>query len=119
MFLFQASLANAKLAQINATRDNTDNMMPPNKANVLRPRTAHADQRNTLGDIGNKVSAITISEGTKKGHGPIKKEIVQLNTQQQKVLTKQKATSSLKSVSELNNKIITQVCKCKFQQSFN
>lgn len=103
-----ASLANAKLAQMNANRDNTDNMLPPNKSNVLRPRTAHPDQRSTLGDIGNKVSAITISEGTKKGHGPIKKEIVQLNTQQQKVLTKQKATTSLKSVSEVNNKIITQ-----------
>lgn len=103
-----ASLANAKLAQMNANRDNAD-MLPPNKTNVLRPRTAHPDQRNTLGDIGNKVSAITISEGTKtKGHGPIKKEIVQLSSHQQKVLTKQKATTALKSVAEINNKVITQ-----------
>lgn len=103
-----ASLANAKLAQMNINRDATDEMMPIKAG--LRPRTAHPDQRSTLGDIGNKVSAITISEGTKKGngHGPIKKEIVQLSSHQHKVLTKQKATTSLKSVSEVNNKIITQ-----------
>nr|AAC35952.1 cyclin B [Dreissena polymorpha] len=83
------------LQQINS--DNIDQI--PGKAQLLqRPQTSHLMQRNTLSDIGNQVSAITISDASKKG--PIKKEIVQVNPRQQKALTKTKATTSLKALAE-------------------
>lgn len=65
---------------------------------IQRPLTSHASNRNALGDIGNKVSAISISDASKKG--PVKKEIVQLTSRQQKILTKSKATTSLKGLVE-------------------
>nr|P13952.1 RecName: Full=G2/mitotic-specific cyclin-B [Spisula solidissima]CAA33513.1 unnamed protein product [Spisula solidissima] len=64
-----------------------------------RPHTSHASQRNTLGDIGNQVSAITISDVPRKDP-IIKKEIVHLSSHQHKILTKSKATTSLKSLAE-------------------
>ncbi|XP_069137940.1 G2/mitotic-specific cyclin-B-like [Argopecten irradians] len=68
---------------------------------VARP-VSHAGQRSALGDIRNKVSAISI-DPTKK-QTAIKKEIVQLSNklqpQQSLVLNKTKATSSLKSLIE-------------------
>lgn len=80
--------------------ENTDQVITAMKSNLQqRPHTSHASQRNALGDIGNKVSAISISDNVGK-KGPIKKEIVQLASQQQKVLTKNKATSSLKALVE-------------------
>lgn len=80
--------------------ENAD-VLPPSKASLVqRPQTAHPLQRNTLGDIGNKVSAITITDGIKRG--PVKKEIVQISTKQQKALTKSKATSSLRTLAETN-----------------
>ena len=86
---------------MNINRENPDLIMPVSKNTMMqRPHTTHASHRNTLGDIGNKVSAITI-DGSKKA--PVKKEIVQLTSKQQKVLTKNKATSSLKSLAETNN----------------
>lgn len=96
-----ANLANAKLAQMNMNRENTEHIIPVSKNTMVqRPHTSHASHRNALGDIGNKVSAITIDGGKK---APVKKEIVQLTTRQQKVLTKNKATSSLKALAETNN----------------
>lgn len=97
-----ANLANAKLSQINMmNRETTEHIIPVGKNTMVqRPHTSHANHRNALGDIGNKVSAITI-DGSKKA--PVKKEIVQLTTRQQKVLTKSKGTSSLKALVETNN----------------
>lgn len=82
--------------------ENTDQIIVATKSSVVqRPHTSHATHRNALGDIGNKVSAISISDVSKKG--PVKKEIVQLTTrQQQKILTKSKGTTSLKSLAEDN-----------------
>lgn len=92
-----ANLANARMMLDN---ENTDQVITAMKSNLQqRPHTSHASQRNALGDIGNKVSAISISDNVGK-KGPIKKEIVQLASQQQKVLTKNKATSSLKALVE-------------------
>lgn len=79
-------------------------IIPPSKAHLLqRPQTANMP----LGDIGNKVSAITISDHAVK-RGPVKKEIVQIVTRQQKALTKSKATSSLRTLAETN--VLPQVC---------
>ncbi|XP_060083337.1 G2/mitotic-specific cyclin-B-like [Ylistrum balloti] len=68
---------------------------------VARP-VSHAGQRSALGDIRNKVSAISIDPSKKQT--AIKKEIVQLSnklqSQQSLVLNKTKATSSLKSLIE-------------------
>lgn len=91
-----ASLANARTHSNNKS---TDQNIAATKSNMIqRPVTSHASHRNALGEIGNKVSAITISDVTKKG--PIKKEIVQLTSRQQKILTKSKATTSLKALAE-------------------
>lgn len=94
----RAASANlARLAQINSE---DANQIPANKAHI-RPRTAlQTTQRNTLGDIGNKVSAISISDGTKKG--AITKEIIQVNKPTHKVITKSKATVSLRALAEPN-----------------
>ena len=96
----QANLANAKLAQINMNRENTEHILPVKNTMVQRPHTSHASHRNALGDIGNKVSSITLDNGKK---APVKKEIVQLTTRQQKILSKNKGTSSLKALAETNN----------------
>ncbi|WAR00193.1 CCNB-like protein [Mya arenaria] len=91
----------ASASQRMVLQSNADNMDAISQAKAhlqQRPQTAHALQRNTLGDIGNKVSAIQITDGNKKG--PIKKEIVQINTRPQKALTKAKATSSLRALAE-------------------
>ncbi|XP_060572470.1 G2/mitotic-specific cyclin-B-like [Ruditapes philippinarum] len=91
-----ASLANART---HSNSENTDQIIAATKSNMIqRPLTSHASHRNALGDIGNKVSAISISDATKKG--PVKKEIVQLTSRQQKILTKSKATTSLKALAE-------------------
>jgi len=104
VLLFQAN-------QRMALQTNVDIM--ETKASLLRPHTAHAVQRSTLGEIGNKVSAIQISDGSK---GPIKKEIVHINavnTRLQKAITKTKATSSLRALVEEHPK---QVCNFWFYQ---
>lgn len=80
-----------------------------------RPHTSHASQRNTLGDIGNQVSAITISDVPRKD--PIKKEIVHLTSHQQKILTKSKATTSLKGLVEESN--VPKVSKLLFKVLFS
>lgn len=98
--VLQANLAHHRMALQTNVEENAD-VLPPSKASLVqRPQTAHPLQRNTLGDIGNKVSAITITDGIKKG--PVKKEIVQISTKQQKALTKSKATSSLRTLAETN-----------------
>ena len=96
----QANLANAKLAQMNMNRENTEHILPVKNTMVQRPHTSHASHRNALGDIGNKVSSITLDNSKK---APVKKEIVQLTTRQQKILSKNKGTSSLKALAETNN----------------
>jgi len=89
--------ASANIARMINSED--INQIPANKAHILRPRTAaQASQRNTLGDIGNRVSSINISEGTKKG-GIITKEIIK---PAQKALVKSKATVSLRALAEPN-----------------
>ena len=94
--------------QQNINIENTDHTVPVGKTSLLnRPHTAHPMQRNALGDIGNKVSEIKISDGNNK-KGPVKKEIIQLNSRQQKILTKSKATTSLRGLAESN--VVTQVC---------
>ena len=100
------------MSQMNINRENTEHIPVTKNTMVQRPHTSHANHRNALGDIGNKVSAITI-DGSKKA--PVKKEIVQLTTKQQKVLTKNKATSSLKALAETNNVevVVKQVCIIK------
>ena len=97
----QANLANAKLAQMNMNRENTEHILPVKNTMVQRPHTSHSSHRNALGDIGNKVSSITLDNAGKKA--PVKKEIVQLTTRQQKILSKNKGTSSLKALAETNN----------------
>lgn len=93
-----ANLANARML---TNSENTDQIIATTKSNMIqRPQTSHASHRNALGDIGNKVSAISISDVAKKG--PVKKEIVQLTSRQQKILTKSKATTSLKALAEDN-----------------
>ncbi|KAL4227464.1 G2/mitotic-specific cyclin-B2 [Mactra antiquata] len=87
--------ASANLANARMRRDETGQMISHLKD---RPYTSHASQRNTLGDIGNQVSAITISDGPRKD--PIKKEIVQLTSHQHKAFTRNKATVSLKALTE-------------------
>ncbi|XP_045215937.1 G2/mitotic-specific cyclin-B-like [Mercenaria mercenaria] len=95
----RAASANLANARMHTNSENTDQIIAATKSNLVqRPHTSHASQRNALGDIGNKVSAITISDATKKG--PVKKEIVQLTSRQQKILTKSKATTSLKALAE-------------------
>ena len=97
----QANLANAKLAQMNMNRENTEHILPvKNTMQVQRPHTSHTSHRNALGDIGNKVSAITLDNSKK---APVKKEIVQLTARQQKILSKNKGTSSLRALAETNN----------------
>ena len=81
--------------------ENSDVILQSKASLLQRPQTAYAVQRNTLGDIGNKVSAITISDHAVK-KGPIKKEILQISTRQQKALSKSKATSSLRTLAETN-----------------
>lgn len=94
----RAASANIANARMHADNDIGDEVATLKSNMIQRPHTSHASQRNALGDIGNKVSAITISDHVKKG--PVKKEIVQLTSQQQKALTKSKATSSLRAFAE-------------------
>ncbi|XP_033750893.1 G2/mitotic-specific cyclin-B-like [Pecten maximus] len=93
---------NVKIA---INKENPDLKALTTKTNGLGLATrpvSHAGQRSALGDIRNKVSAISIDQSKKQA--AIKKEIVQLSnklqSQQSLVLNKTKATSSLKSLIE-------------------
>ena len=76
-------------------RENTDATVLA-KTMAVRP-TSHTGQRSALGDIGNKVKAISID--TTKKPAAIKKEIIQ-PADKSKVLNKNKGTTSLKSLVE-------------------
>lgn len=107
MAVTRAQSANVLIQNVKITlnKENPDSKALLTKTNGLgigllaRP-VSHAGQRSALGDIRNKVSAITIDPGKKQA--AIKKEIVELPnklpSQQSLVLNKAKATSSLKSL---------------------
>ncbi|KAK3602761.1 hypothetical protein CHS0354_027757 [Potamilus streckersoni] len=95
-----SQLVNPKMA-VSINRENTDVIM---LSKMQRPNTALANHRAALGDIGNKVSAITL-DGSKKA--AVKKEIIQTTAgTKQKTLSKAKATSSLKNLVEVDNNVV-------------
>lgn len=96
VYLFQANIEGSlKLAP---SRENTDAII----ASKTMTRAAH---RAALGDIGNKVSKMTIDASKK----PIKKEIIQ--AAKGRTLQKNKATSSLKSA-DIEIYRVTMLKKC-------
>ncbi|KAL3866550.1 hypothetical protein ACJMK2_043841 [Sinanodonta woodiana] len=95
-----SQLVNPKMA-VSINRENTDVIM---LSKMQRPNTALANHRAALGDIGNKVSAITL-DGSKKA--AVRKEIIQTTAgTKQKTLSKAKATSSLKNLVEVDSNIV-------------
>lgn len=104
LFVLQANVL-IQNVKITLNKENPDSKALLTKTNgpgigLLARPVSHAGQRSALGDIRNKVSAITIDPGKKQA--AIKKEIVELPnklpSQQSLVLNKAKATSSLKSL---------------------
>jgi hypothetical protein len=86
-------------------RENTDATVLA-KTMAVRP-TSHTGQRSALGDIGNKVKAISID--TTKKPAAIKKEIIQ-PADKSKVLNKNKGTTSLKSLVE---NVVSKLSSCE------
>lgn len=90
LLIFQANIL-AQNSKMTINRENPDALLM-GKMEMQRP-ASHAGQRLALGDIGNKVSAVTI-DGNNKKPAAIKKEIIHPVSKPK--LPKSKATSSLK-----------------------
>lgn len=93
-FIFQANIMSQTHKGMPLNRENTDAALLA-KTMAGRP-VSQTGQRSALGDIGNKVKAITIDPNRKPA--AIKKEIIQ--PAEKKVLNKNKGTTSLKSLVE-------------------